>query len=160
HRKVLVEGGAGLELLMREPTPDTSMRGSSAVPPPMEQVLHASDGILNLLPVATFVCDLQGRIVQYNERAAEIWGRRPRPGETDARFTAANRFDGVDGRPLPQSKLAQVLETGRPVRDEEVVVEHPDGSRVVVLTNIDPLTDEHGRMVGVVNCFQDISELK
>ena len=53
-----------------------------------------------------------------------------------------------------------MLETGRPVRDEEVQVERADGSRVVVLINIDPLTDDHGEMVGAVNCFQDITELK
>jgi PAS domain S-box-containing protein len=145
---------------MQDPVPGTRMSGSPVVPLPMERVLHASDGLLNLLPVATCVCDLEGRIVQYNERAVEIWGRRPRPGETHARFTAANKFYAVDGRALAQSKLAQVLETGRPVRDEEVQVERADGSRVVVLINIDPLTDEHGQMVGVVNCFQDISELK
>ena len=145
---------------MQDPTPDQRVRSSSVVPLPTERVLHASDGILELLPVATFVCDPQGRIVQYNQRAVEIWGRRPRPDETHARFTAANRFYDVDGRPLPQSKLAEVLETGRPVRDEEVIVERADGSRVVVLINIDPLTDERGEMIGVVNCFQDISELK
>jgi PAS domain S-box-containing protein len=146
-------------VMMQEPTPGTRSV-PSVVPLPAERVLHASDGILNLLPVATCVCDLDGRIVQYNERAVEIWDRRPLPGETHARFTAANKFYSIDGRPLPQSKLAQVLETGCPVRNEEVVVEREDGSRVVVLINIDPLTDEHGQMVGVVNCFQDISELK
>ena len=145
---------------MQGPIPDPRRTGSTVVSPPTERVLHASDGILELLPVATCVCDLGGRIVQFNQRAVEIWGRRPRPGETHARFTAENKFFSVDGRPLPQSKLAQVLETGRPVRNEEVVVEREDGSRVVVLINIDPLADAHGEMIGVVYCFQDISELK
>jgi PAS domain S-box-containing protein len=145
---------------MQDPTPDQRMRGASVLPAPTERVLHATDGILNLLPVATCVCDPEGRIIQYNERAVEIWRRRPLPGETHARFTASSKFYAVDGRPLPQSKLAQVLETGRAVRDEEVLIEREDGSRIVLLINIDPLTDEHGEMIGVVNCFQDISELK
>jgi PAS domain S-box-containing protein len=145
---------------MQDPIPDQRVRSAPVVSRPTERVLHASDGILGLLPVATCVCDLEGRIVQYNQRAVEIWGRCPRPGETHARFTASNKFYAVDGRPLSQSKLAEVLETGRPVRDEEVQVERADGSRVVVLINIDPLTDEHGEMIGAVNCFQDISELK
>jgi PAS domain S-box-containing protein len=126
----------------------------------MEQVVRASDTILDLLPVATCICDLDGRIVQYNERAAEIWGMKPRPGDTHAEFTAACKFFAIDGSPLAQSKLSEVLESGRPVRDEEVLVERADGSRVAVLINIDPLRDNRGHMVGAVNCFQDISDSK
>src|SRR5215210_1142151 len=126
----------------------------------MEQVVRASDTILDLLPVATCICDLDGRIVQYNERAAEIWGMKPRPGDTHAEFTAACKFFAIDGSPLAQSKLSEVLESGRPVRDEEVLVERADGSRVAVLINIDPLRDSRGHMVGAVNCFQDISDSK
>ena len=37
-------------------------------------MLRASDGILDILPVATFVCDARGTILQYNRRAVEIWG--------------------------------------------------------------------------------------
>jgi PAS domain S-box-containing protein len=126
----------------------------------MEQVVRASDTILDLLPVATCICDLDGRIVQYNERAAEIWGMKPRPGDTHAEFTAACKFFAIDGSPLAQSKLSEVLESGHPVRDQEVLVERPDGSRVAVLINIDPLRDNRGRMVGAVNCFQDITDSK
>src|SRR5215213_4951637 len=126
----------------------------------MEQVVRASDTILDLLPVATCICDLEGRIVQYNERAAEIWGMKPRPGDTHGEFTAACKFFAIDGSPLSQSKLSEVLETGQPVRDQEVLVERADGSRVAVLINIDPLRDNRGRMVGAVNCFQDITDSK
>jgi PAS domain S-box-containing protein len=126
----------------------------------MEQVVRASDTILDLLPVATCICDLDGRIVQYNQRAAEIWGMKPRPGDTHAEFTAACKFFAIDGSPLAQSKLSEVLQSGRPVRDEEVLVERADGSRVAVLINIDPLRDSRGQMVGAVNCFQDISDSK
>ena len=63
----------------------------------LEQALRASDDILELLPVATCICDLDGRIVQYNRRAAEIWGRAPQPGETHDVFTAACKFYGADG---------------------------------------------------------------
>jgi PAS domain S-box-containing protein len=126
----------------------------------MEQLVRASDSILDLLPVATCICDLDGRIVQYNERAAEIWGMKPRPGDTHAEFTATCKFFAIDGSPLAQSKLSEVLESGRPVRDEEVLVERADGSRVAVLINIDPLRDNRGHMVGAVNCFQDISDSK
>ena len=54
----------------------------------LEQALRASDEILELLPIATCICDAAGRIVQYNRRAVELWGRAPQPGQTHDQFTA------------------------------------------------------------------------
>jgi signal transduction histidine kinase len=42
----------------------------------------------------------------------------------------------------------------------EVVIERPDGSRITVLANIAPLFGDDGKLVGAVNCFQDISASK
>lgn len=55
--------------------------------------------------------------------------------------------------------MAEALRSGTPARDQKVIVERPDGSRVSVVVNIDPLYDKDGTLVGAVNCFQDISEL-
>jgi PAS domain S-box-containing protein len=46
------------------------------------------------------------------------------------------------------------------VHEQEVVIERPDGSRVTVSVHIDPIRDERGAIVGVVNFFHDISERK
>jgi PAS domain S-box-containing protein len=124
----------------------------------LNQVLHASDDILELLPVAVCICDLQGRILQYNNRAVEIWGRAPEPGDVHEHFTRRVRFYAADGTQLPESRLNHVLRTGLACRNEEVVVRMENGTRIAVLVNIDPLVDSQGRMVGVVNCFQDITE--
>jgi PAS domain S-box-containing protein len=135
-------------------------RRSSTLAPSLGHALRAADDILELLPVATCICDTDGRIVQYNHRAVEIWGRPPHPAETHDQFTASSRFFTGDGRPLPYSKLAEVLKTGQAVRDEEVLVERPNGERVAILLNIDPLFDAAGRLVGAINCFQDVTERK
>ena len=124
----------------------------------LEQALRASDEILELLPIATCVCDAAGRILQYNERAVELWGRPPQPGQTHDQFTAQCRFFGGEGEELPRSKLAEVLKTGQPIRDEEVMVERDDGKQIVVLLNIDPLFNSQGKLVGAINCFQDVTE--
>jgi PAS domain-containing protein len=50
--------------------------------PGLDVILRASDGILDILPVATFVCDAAGVILQYNQAAVRIWGRVPEPGQT------------------------------------------------------------------------------
>lgn len=124
----------------------------------LEQELKASGEILDLLPIATCVCDASGRILQYNRRAAELWGRTPEPGQTHDDFTAQNRFITLEGDLLPRSRIAEVFRTGQPIRNEEITVQRVNRPSLVVLLNIDPLFDAEGRLIGVINCFQDITE--
>ena len=130
----------------------------SEPPSSLEQELKASGEILDLLPIATCICDAQGRIVQYNRRAVELWGRTPEPGQTHDDFTARNRFFSLEGDLLPRSKIAEVFDTGQPIRNEEITVQRVNRPDLVVLLNIDPLFDAQGRLIGVINCFQDITE--
>ena len=87
-------------------------------------------------------------------------GPPPQPGQTHDQFVAECRFFGGEGEELPRSKLAEVLSTGRPIRDEEVIVQRADGKQIVVLVNIDPLFNAQGKLVGAINCFQDVTERK
>jgi PAS domain S-box-containing protein len=130
------------------------------IPFALEETLRAADVVLDLLPVATCICDLQGRIVQYNRRALEIWGRAPQPGETHAHFIGASKFFRLDGQSLAPREIpmSEVLATGKAVRDEEVLVERPDGVRIMVEVSIDPLLDPRGHLLGAIQCFQDITE--
>src|SRR5690242_19024936 len=89
----------------------------------LEQELKASGEILDLLPIATCICDAAGRIVQYNRRAAELWGRTPAPGQTHDDFAAQNRFFTLEGDLLPRSLVAEVFRTGQPIRNEEITVQ-------------------------------------
>jgi two-component sensor histidine kinase len=56
--------------------------------------------------------------------------------------------------------MAIALRTGEPQRDMEVMIERPDGSRIVASVQIDTLKDRYGRVQGAINCFQDITERK
>jgi PAS domain S-box-containing protein len=129
---------------------------------PLRHALTAWDGLLETLPIAVYVCDTNGLIIQYNRKAAELWGRAPSPGDTDERFCGSYRMFFVDGRLLPHAEgpMADVLSTGRAVSNAEVQIERPDGSRVTALVNIDPLLDANELVVGAVNCFQDVTELR
>jgi signal transduction histidine kinase len=115
-----------------------------------------------LLPAAVYTCDRQGVITYYNQRAVDLWGRAPRQGDTGERFCGSFRLFHLDGSPLPHhlTPMADVLRTGRPVENQEVVIERPDGSRVTVNASITPLYDEKGRQAGALNVFQDISPRK
>jgi PAS domain S-box-containing protein len=129
---------------------------------PLRHALSAWDSLLESLPIAVYVCDTKGLIIQYNRKAAELWGRAPAPGDTDERFCGSYRMFFVDGRLLPHAEgpMADVLSTGRAVRNAEIQIERPDGSRVAALVNIDPLLDAGGEIIGAVNCFQDVTELR
>ena len=41
-----------------------------------------------------------------------------------------------------------------------MTVERADGKQIVVLLNIDPLFNAQGKLVGAINCFQDVTERK
>jgi PAS domain S-box-containing protein len=129
-------------------------------PAALSAMLHASDGILDLLPIPTSICDARGIILQYNKQAADIWGRVPEPGQTHEDFSGTNRFFELDGTPMTQSLLAEVLATGQPVRDAERILRRDDGSQSIVSINIDPLRNAKGELVGAVSCFVDITERK
>ena len=141
---------------------DSNDGGSAArpIPPALGAMLRASDGILDMLPIATFICDARGTILQYNRRAVEIWGRAPAPGQSHDKFRENQRSYELDGTPIARSMMAEVLASGTPVRNAERIVERSDGSRLIVSINIDPLRDAKGKLVGAVNCFFDITERK
>jgi len=120
-----------------------------------------SGALLEALPIGVYCCGTDGVIRQFNRRAAELWGRTPEIGDTGQRFCGAQRLFLPDGSPLPHDKdpMAIVLRDHTPARDVRIVIERPDGTRVHVAADIDPLFDETGAFMGAVSCFQDISEL-
>jgi two-component sensor histidine kinase len=56
--------------------------------------------------------------------------------------------------------MAKVLRIGVSVKDEEIVIERADGSRRVVLVNINAYKNASGEILGAVNCFRDITDRK
>ena len=132
-----------------------------------EHALHENENryrtLFDLAPIAVYSCDASGVIRDYNNRAAELWGRRPEVGDTDERFCGSFRMYRPDGSYMPhdQCPMGDVLTGKVPgIHNGEVHIERPDGSRVVVIVNIAPLKDERGDIVGAINCFYDVTERK
>lgn len=124
--------------------------------------VNVPDHWIDSLPVAVYTCDLDGLITDFNKQAADLWGREPRIGDHDERYCGSLRLFYRDGTPLPHVKtpMAECILNGTPVRGQQVVIERPDGSRIIVLVNIAPVIDDNGARVGAINCFQDITELE
>lgn len=130
-----------------------------------EETLQTRDHIfreLPLLPAAVCVCGQSGAVEIYNRMAVELWGWEPPVDHGGRRFCGSYLLFHPDGTPMPHSEspTAEVLRTGLPLRNRELVVGRPDGSRVPVLANVVPLRDAEGSTIGAVSCYQDITERK
>ena len=119
--------------------------------------------LVGLLPVGVYTCSVpSGLITFYNEQAAKLWGRRPAIGDSDERFCGSWKLWRPDGTYLPhdQTPMALALREGKAFRNQEVIIERPDGSRIWVTVNIDPIFNEHGELVEAINAFHDTTALK
>ncbi len=137
-----------------------------AISDALQQALRSWDGFFEWLPVGVYICDVDGRIVQHNRRAEELWGRSPEVGEPEATLWIGARSSALQGSfgkqatPVMDGPLAEVAASGLAARDREFMIERPDGSRVALLANFDPLFDDGGRLVGGVCVLQDITSRK
>jgi PAS domain S-box-containing protein len=130
-----------------------------------EETLQTRDNMIRelpLLPAAVCVCNQFGTVELYNRTAVELWGYEPSKHQGSQRFCGSYRLFHADGTPMPHSEspMAEVLRTAVPLRNRELLVGRPDGSRVPVLANVVPLRDAEGSMIGAVNCLQDITDRK
>ena len=130
-----------------------------------EETLQTRDDIMRQLPLhpaAVCVCDQLGGVELYNQAAVELWGYEPRDHPASRRFCGSHQLFQPDGTPMPHSEspAAEVLRTGVPLRNRELIIGRPDGTRVPVLANVVPLRDADGSIIGVVSSYQDITERK
>jgi signal transduction histidine kinase len=128
----------------------------------LRQIEERFRQLVEVMPVAVLVCDASGAIQSYNSRAVELWGREPAIDDSAYHYRSDLRPPFLPGALAPhlEPRMAEVLRTGVAVRDEEVVIERPDGSRITILVNIVPLRNDSGELTGAMNCFQDITERK
>jgi PAS domain S-box-containing protein len=117
---------------------------------------------LDAIPTGLCVCTAEAALVRYNRRAIEIWGRAPKLGDPSEQPGSMFRRYGADGAPLSfaSTPVGSALQSGERVIGAEIVIERPDGSRVPVLMNIQPLRGPAGHVIGAVCSFQELTERK
>ena len=120
--------------------------------------LAVSSQLLELMPVAVYVCNLEGRVTHYNTRARELWGRDP--DESD-RFCLSRNVVMQDGTLAPNSHglMAIALRDGISFRNLDVYSGRTDGGIEHSIVNIDPIRDENGKIIAAINVVQDITTL-
>src|SRR6185312_10798476 len=122
--------------------------------------LDVAPDFIEKLPVAIYACDAEGRVLWFNARAAELWGRTPLIGSDSERYCGSHKLY-FDGRPISRDEtpMASVLRTGVAVRGVEGKVERPDGSCAWAVVHIEPIEAEDGTIAGAINCFHETTAL-
>ncbi len=129
----------------------------------LEQTQKHVQAILDTIPSGVIVVrGPEGRVVQANMRAAQLYGRKPDPGVLFEEHAHQIRLARPDGAPFAPDEmpLTFALTRGETVNNVEARVEHPDGSHVHLMLNAAPLRDEAGEVVVVVGALDDITALK
>ncbi len=118
------------------------------------------DRILETSPNAIVRLGRDGTFVQVSGRAEEVFGLGTeellgRPYDDPAWEIAT--FSGKDV-PEEEMPFARVLQSGRPVRDQEVSIERPDGIRRFLSVRGTPLCGEEGEVQEALFHFRDVTE--
>ena len=114
--------------------------------------------LFQALAAAIYITDATGRIIFYNQAAAELWGCSPELGKSE--FCGSWKLYRPDGTPLPHDEcpMAITLREKRAVRGIEAVAERPDGKRILFIPYPTPLFDFAGELIGAINLLVDISQ--
>src|SRR5262245_5428350 len=108
--------------------------------------------------MAVFVCDADAVLQFSNARAVELWGRQPRTGSRAVLRVMELWLPEGALLPHEHSPIVEVLRTGVPVRNMEMFIERPDGSRLPVLVDFAARTDQYGTITGAISSFIDITD--
>jgi PAS domain S-box-containing protein len=113
--------------------------------------------LIQKLPIATYTCDAEGRIVLYNKAAAALWGRIPQIGieRWDQSWNSSAKDAGESTTTLAEA----VLELEQKF-DKEIVIKRPAGDERNVLPCTVPFRDAEGNIKGAVIVLTDITEMK
>jgi PAS domain S-box-containing protein len=119
--------------------------------------------LFDLVPAAVYTCDADGVILEFNQQAAQLWGRKPKRNDPKEKFCGSFKMFHPDGRPMPHRNcpMARVLRGEKlSASDLEVMVEGKDGVRRSVAVRPTVLRNKRGKIIGAINCFFDVTESK
>ncbi|ARS88377.1 PAS domain S-box protein [Natrarchaeobaculum aegyptiacum] len=120
------------------------------------------DEILDASPIGITLVDADGALKYANERAQTLLGESLE--ELRTYVHGDERWDLVDesGDSLSTDDLpfTTVEETGKPVYDDVLGLERPDGTRVWLSMHCRPLFDDEGELDGAVYALQDVTDHK
>ena len=116
--------------------------------------------MMEVLPVAIYTTDADGRLTYFNPAAVKLSGRVPQLGNDH--WCVTWKIFLPDGTPLPhdQCPMAIALKGGEVSSGVECIAERPDGSRFWFTPCPAVLRDAEGKIIGGINLLIDITDRK
>jgi PAS domain S-box-containing protein len=113
------------------------------------------EAVLRQLPTGVVIRDASGRLIDYNEQAELLLGRRLTAllTEDNPMLPAVHRMDG-GAFPAQDVPLLRALR-GEPTRNERVRYSRPDGRELVLELSAEPIRDATGVIQAGVLVFSD-----
>ena len=117
---------------------------------------------IDAMPMAIWIADAEGRIIETNEQAKMIWRTPIHQPESMAGYDEYVGWWPDTGKKLRAEDwaMSRALTKGEVIVGEEIDIKRFDGSFGTVLNNAAPIRDAEGHIIGGVVVEQDITEIK
>lgn len=120
-----------------------------------EEQIRFQANLLNKVGQAVIATDLDGKVIYWNRAAEDIygWSAQEISGQMLSELTA---FENMRGR---AKEIGAMVRTGQ-TWSGEFLLRRKDGSLRPVIGTASPITDERGKLVGLIGVSSDITERK
>ncbi|HEX2980558.1 MAG TPA: PAS domain S-box protein, partial [Anaerolineaceae bacterium] len=118
--------------------------------------------VLNTMPLAIWIADADGNIIQSNRMVEAIWGKEAPAASSLNDFSRYRgwRTDTKEPLQLEDWALVRAIFKGETSISEMIDIQRFDGQMATVLTSSAPILDPEGQLVGAVAVSQDITEIR
>ena len=115
--------------------------------------------MVKAIPAGVVVLDKDGKVCYANGRAIYLYGFDPKGISFRDNSTKLMKLLTLDGEVYSLDKLpsSRALLSGKEAK-ADLIIEHPDKSRIIVSSSATPIVDEKGKTVGAAAIFEDITE--
>ncbi|MBU4303998.1 MAG: PAS domain S-box protein, partial [Candidatus Omnitrophica bacterium] len=127
--------------------------GREKIKQELKEAKDYAELLFELVPSAVFVVDKNRRVISWNKKAQEITGYSAE--EIKAKECLLfSQFPCNDGCGLYSDDVK------KPIIGKECTIKTKDGRLRIILKNVDVLKDEKGDVIGGIESFNDITDIK
>src|SRR5690606_35112735 len=118
--------------------------------------------VLDSLPVAVYIADKEGKLLQASTAATELWGEVPFLTDLERYHLDYPAYWAKTGYPVGAGEwgLARAVQKGEVVRAEAMEIARGDGLRRTMIKYARPIRNQDGSIVGGVGVSVDITDRK
>jgi PAS domain S-box-containing protein len=99
-------------------------------------------------------------IIARSRHATQLTGRTTEDLNSNPGTRHVFKSDGITQPAEHELPIYRATRHGEVITNEEWIIERSDGKRATVLTNVSPVRNSTGAIVGAVSCFRDVTALK